>query len=114
MILSPSANGARRERGLVRRALGRTFLSHVPGERNRGALSANLLSDPSPAALRALAQRKLRPSLSLAELERAAPSGVSDDAPGAIRPRAAAARAVTPGRRAFADRRPARRTARFS
>jgi 8-oxo-dGTP pyrophosphatase MutT (NUDIX family) len=53
-------------------------------------LSANLLSDPSPAALRALAQRKLRPSLSLAELERAAPSGESDDAPGAIRPRAAA------------------------
>ncbi|HEY6518323.1 MAG TPA: CoA pyrophosphatase [Roseiarcus sp.] len=53
-------------------------------------MSANLLSDPSPAALRALAQRKLRPSLSLAELERAAPSGESDDAPGAIRPRAAA------------------------
>jgi 8-oxo-dGTP pyrophosphatase MutT (NUDIX family) len=49
-------------------------------------LSANLLSDPSPAALRALAQRKLRPSLSLAELERAAPSGVSDDALSALRP----------------------------
>ena len=49
-------------------------------------MSANLLSDPSPAALRALAQRKLRPSLSLAELERAAPSGVSDDALSALRP----------------------------
>jgi 8-oxo-dGTP pyrophosphatase MutT (NUDIX family) len=36
--------------------------------------------------LRALAQKKLRPSLSLAELERAAPSGVSDDAPGGRRP----------------------------
>jgi len=44
-------------------------------------LSPNLISDPSSAGLRALAQRKLRPSLSLAELERAAPGGVSDDAP---------------------------------
>jgi len=44
-------------------------------------LSANLISDPGPAALRALAQRRLRPSLSLAELERTVPSGVSDDAP---------------------------------
>ncbi len=43
-------------------------------------MSANLIADPTPAALRALAQRKLRPSLSLADLERAAPSGVSDDA----------------------------------
>ena len=46
-------------------------------------MSANLISDPSPAALRALAQRKLKPSLSLAELERATPKTVSDDAPGA-------------------------------
>jgi 8-oxo-dGTP pyrophosphatase MutT (NUDIX family) len=44
-------------------------------------LSADLDSDPSSAALRALAQERLRPSLSLAELERATPSGVSDDAP---------------------------------
>jgi 8-oxo-dGTP pyrophosphatase MutT (NUDIX family) len=44
-------------------------------------LSANLFSDPSPAALRALADGKLRPSLSLADLERVAPGGVSDDAP---------------------------------
>jgi 8-oxo-dGTP pyrophosphatase MutT (NUDIX family) len=49
-------------------------------------LSANLISDPSPAALRALARRKLRPSLSLAELEQAAPKTISDDAPGARRP----------------------------
>jgi 8-oxo-dGTP pyrophosphatase MutT (NUDIX family) len=49
-------------------------------------LSASLISDPGPAALRALAQRKLRPSLSLAELERAEPKAVSDDAPGARRP----------------------------
>jgi 8-oxo-dGTP pyrophosphatase MutT (NUDIX family) len=48
-------------------------------------LSADLVFDPSPAALRALAQRKLRPSLSLAELERAAPKDASDDAPGARR-----------------------------
>ena len=41
--------------------------------------------DPGPAALRALAQRKLRPSLSLAELERAAPKDASDDAPDARR-----------------------------
>jgi 8-oxo-dGTP pyrophosphatase MutT (NUDIX family) len=46
-------------------------------------LSASLLSDPGPAALRALARRKLRPSLSLAELERAEPKTVSDDAAGA-------------------------------
>jgi 8-oxo-dGTP pyrophosphatase MutT (NUDIX family) len=46
-------------------------------------LSADLISDRSPVGLRALAQRKLRPSLSLAELERAAPRGVSDDAPDA-------------------------------
>jgi 8-oxo-dGTP pyrophosphatase MutT (NUDIX family) len=45
-------------------------------------LSANLVSDPSPAALRAQAQLKLRPSLSIAELERAAPRSASDDAPG--------------------------------
>jgi 8-oxo-dGTP pyrophosphatase MutT (NUDIX family) len=44
-------------------------------------LSANLAPEPSPAALRALAQRKLRRSLSLAELDGASPSGTSDDAP---------------------------------
>ncbi|HEY3622049.1 MAG TPA: CoA pyrophosphatase [Roseiarcus sp.] len=55
-------------------------------------MSANLICDPSPATLRALAQRKLRPSLSLAELERAAPKDVSDDAPGPPE-RAALARA---------------------
>ena len=43
-------------------------------------MSADLVYNPTPTALRALAHRKLRPSLSLAELERAAPSGVSDDA----------------------------------
>jgi 8-oxo-dGTP pyrophosphatase MutT (NUDIX family) len=42
-------------------------------------LSADL-PDRSPAVLRALAQRKLRRSLSLADLEGAAPSGISDDA----------------------------------
>jgi 8-oxo-dGTP pyrophosphatase MutT (NUDIX family) len=49
-------------------------------------LSASLIPDPSPGALRALAQEKLRPSLSLLELERAAPSGFSDDAPFARQP----------------------------
>ncbi|MGC2784600.1 MAG: CoA pyrophosphatase [Roseiarcus sp.] len=49
-------------------------------------MSANLLPDPSPAALRALAHGKLRPSLSLADLEWVAPAGVSDNAPGARRP----------------------------
>jgi len=44
-------------------------------------LSADLLSGPSAATLRALARQKLRASLSLSELERASPSGVSDDAP---------------------------------
>jgi 8-oxo-dGTP pyrophosphatase MutT (NUDIX family) len=44
-------------------------------------LSANLLSGPSADTLRALAHQKLRASLSLSELERAAPSGVSDDSP---------------------------------
>ena len=43
-------------------------------------MSGNLFPDPSPAALRALAHRKLRRSLSLADLERVAPAGVSDDA----------------------------------
>jgi 8-oxo-dGTP pyrophosphatase MutT (NUDIX family) len=52
-------------------------------------LSANLISHPSPDALRALAPRKLRPSLSLAELEQAAPKNVSDDTPGARRPKLA-------------------------
>jgi 8-oxo-dGTP pyrophosphatase MutT (NUDIX family) len=49
-------------------------------------LSANVVSVPGPSGLRALARLKLRPSLSNAELERAAPNGVSDDAPGARRP----------------------------
>jgi 8-oxo-dGTP pyrophosphatase MutT (NUDIX family) len=44
-------------------------------------LSADLTPHPSPTALRALAHRKLKRSLGLADLERAAPSGVSDDAP---------------------------------
>jgi 8-oxo-dGTP pyrophosphatase MutT (NUDIX family) len=48
-------------------------------------LSRDPVPDPGPAALRALAQRKLRPSLSLGELKRAAPGNVSDDAPG-VRP----------------------------
>jgi 8-oxo-dGTP pyrophosphatase MutT (NUDIX family) len=43
-------------------------------------LSADLAPDRSSGALRALAQRKLRRSLSLADLEGAAPSGISDDA----------------------------------
>jgi 8-oxo-dGTP pyrophosphatase MutT (NUDIX family) len=37
--------------------------------------------DPGSARLRALARGKLRPSLSLAELEQATPTGISDDAP---------------------------------
>jgi 8-oxo-dGTP pyrophosphatase MutT (NUDIX family) len=41
-------------------------------------LSANLFSDPSPAALRSLAHRRLRPSLSLEDLTRVAPVGLSD------------------------------------
>jgi 8-oxo-dGTP pyrophosphatase MutT (NUDIX family) len=48
-------------------------------------LSANLVSDPTPAGLRVRAQEKLRPSLSMIDLERAEPGGVSDDAPGARR-----------------------------
>ena len=43
-------------------------------------MSADPAPDPSSAVLRALAHRKLRPSLSLTELEQAAPRGVSDDA----------------------------------
>ena len=49
-------------------------------------MSANLISDPGSAALRELALRNLKASLSLAELERAAPTGLSDDAPGARQP----------------------------
>ena len=45
-------------------------------------MSANIVSDLNPASLRELAQAKLRPSLSNAELELAAPKGASDDAPG--------------------------------
>ena len=59
-------------------------------------MSADLASDPGAAALRALARGKLRPSLSLAELERATPSGVSDDAPGARRPELAALAPLRP------------------
>jgi 8-oxo-dGTP pyrophosphatase MutT (NUDIX family) len=44
-------------------------------------LSVDPVSDPSSASLRVWAQQKLRPSLSLADLERAAPSSISDDAP---------------------------------
>ena len=49
-------------------------------------MSADLLSDSSSAALRSLVQQKLRPSLSLAELEQAAPAGVNDGALDARRP----------------------------
>ena len=49
-------------------------------------MSVDLLSDPSPAALRTLAKRKLKPSLDLGELEGAAPRTVSDDAPSARLP----------------------------
>ena len=42
-------------------------------------MSANPAPVPSSATLRTLARRKLRPSLSSAELEEAAPAGVSDD-----------------------------------
>jgi 8-oxo-dGTP pyrophosphatase MutT (NUDIX family) len=44
-------------------------------------LSVDPVPDPSSVSLRALAQQKLRPSLSLADLEQAAPSSISDDAP---------------------------------
>jgi 8-oxo-dGTP pyrophosphatase MutT (NUDIX family) len=43
-------------------------------------LSVDSVSDPSSATLRIRAQQKLRPVLSLADLEQAAPSTVSDDA----------------------------------
>ena len=46
----PRPNGAGRGRGLVWRALARPFLPHVPSERNRGALSANLAPVPSSAS----------------------------------------------------------------
>jgi 8-oxo-dGTP pyrophosphatase MutT (NUDIX family) len=41
-------------------------------------LSANLISDPSPATLRALARRKLAPSLGLEDLARTTAPGPSD------------------------------------
>ena len=44
-------------------------------------MSVDSVSDPSSATLRIRAQQKLRPVLSLADLEQAAPSTVSDDAP---------------------------------
>jgi 8-oxo-dGTP pyrophosphatase MutT (NUDIX family) len=59
-------------------------------------LSANLVSDPTPAALRARAQEKLRPSLSMVDLERAEPGGISDDAPGARRIERAGLRPLHP------------------
>jgi len=48
-------------------------------------LSANLISDPSPAALRALARRKLVPSLAVEDLERATAPGPSDHALSGLR-----------------------------
>ena len=59
-------------------------------------MSAKLFPDPSPAALRALAHGKLRPSLSLADFERVAPSGASDDAPSGPRPEVAGLRPLRP------------------
>ncbi len=59
-------------------------------------MSADLLSDSSSAALRALAQQKLRPSLSLAELEQAAPAGVNDDASEGRRPEMASLARLRP------------------
>jgi 8-oxo-dGTP pyrophosphatase MutT (NUDIX family) len=44
-------------------------------------LSADPIPDPGSAVLRALARRKLRPSFSLGDLERAVPVAISDDAP---------------------------------
>jgi 8-oxo-dGTP pyrophosphatase MutT (NUDIX family) len=49
-------------------------------------LSANLISDLGPDALRVLARGRLRSSLSSTDLERVAPGGVSDDAPDGRRP----------------------------
>jgi 8-oxo-dGTP pyrophosphatase MutT (NUDIX family) len=43
-------------------------------------LSVDPISGPSAASLRARAEQKLRPSLSLADLEQAGPSSISDDA----------------------------------
>jgi 8-oxo-dGTP pyrophosphatase MutT (NUDIX family) len=59
-------------------------------------LSVDLISDLNPAALRALSQRKLRPSLSLTELQSAAAAGVSDDAPDGPRPELAGLRPSRP------------------
>ena len=44
-------------------------------------MSVDPVSDPSSATLRSRAQQKLRPSLSLADLEEAVPSTISDVAP---------------------------------
>jgi 8-oxo-dGTP pyrophosphatase MutT (NUDIX family) len=44
-------------------------------------LSVDPVSDPSSATLRIRAQQKLRPALSLADLEQAAPRSVSDEPP---------------------------------
>jgi 8-oxo-dGTP pyrophosphatase MutT (NUDIX family) len=48
-------------------------------------LSANFVSDPSPAALRALARRKLAPSLSVEDLGRTTAPGPSDYALTSVR-----------------------------
>ena len=49
-------------------------------------MSVDPISGPSAASLRARAEQKLRPSLSLADLEQAAPSNISDDPPNGLRP----------------------------
>jgi 8-oxo-dGTP pyrophosphatase MutT (NUDIX family) len=49
-------------------------------------LSVEPVPDPSSASLRARAQQKLRPSLSLADLEQTTPSSVSHDARGGLLP----------------------------
>ena len=48
-------------------------------------MSANLVSDPSPAGLRALARRKLHPSLGVEDLERETAPGPSDYALSGLR-----------------------------
>ena len=72
-LIALGADAARRKSELVRRAFVRCFHSHLPGERNRGALSVDPVPDPSSAYLRTRAQQKLRSSVSLADIEQAAP-----------------------------------------
>jgi 8-oxo-dGTP pyrophosphatase MutT (NUDIX family) len=57
------------------------FFSHMPDERNRGALNLELVPNPSLGSLRFRAQQKLRPSLSMTDLEKAAPGSMNADAP---------------------------------